>query len=103
MSYTVEGRWKEQLVYIEDGQEFIFECGWGVRPYVAYIPSAAIWDRVMPQWMRGRREEIVARLATEGRHRLEDTEEGYGNVSGDGVSGEETVGGDVDGNTVGED
>lgn len=79
-SYKVEGRWKEQLVYIEGDQEFVFDCGWGVTPPVAYLPSARIWDWVTPGWMRGRREEIVRRLAADGGHRLEDTETGYGSV-----------------------
>ena len=84
MSYKVESRWKEQLVYIKDGEEFVFDCGWGVTPHVAYIPSDAIWDRVVPQWMRGRREEVVARLAADGGHRLEDTEVGYGRLEAEG-------------------
>jgi hypothetical protein len=76
-AYGVESRWKERLVYIEGDQEFTFDCGWGVTPFVAYVPSAAIWDQVTPSWMRGRRDEIIERLAADGGHRLEDTEVGY--------------------------
>jgi hypothetical protein len=75
--YKVEGRWKERLVYCEDGREFEFDCGWGVKPPVAYVPSEEIWDRVVPDWLRGRRAEVVARLLADGGHRLEDTDTGY--------------------------
>jgi len=75
--YKVEGRWKEQLVYAEGEREFVFDCGWGATPPVAYVPSAVIWNQVTPLWMRDRRAEIVQRLAADGGHRLEDTEVGY--------------------------
>jgi hypothetical protein len=77
MAYSIESRWKELLVYGEDGQEFVFDCGWGVKPPVAHVPSSAIWDQVTPPWMRGRRDEIVSRLEDQGSHRLVETEDGY--------------------------
>lgn len=80
--YKIEGRWKEQLVYVEGEREFVFDCGWGVTPPVVYVPSAGIWNQVTPPWMRDRRPEIVQRLGTDGGRRLEDTEVGYPPLGG---------------------
>jgi hypothetical protein len=75
--YSVEGRWKERLVYCEDGREFDFDCAWGVDPYVVYVPTADLWDRVTPEWMHGRRNEILTRLREEGTHQTEDNDTSY--------------------------
>jgi hypothetical protein len=82
VTYKIESRWKEQLAYREGDHEFVFDCGWGVKPPVAYLPSPAIWERVTPMWMRGRRAEVVRRLECDGGHRLVDTEEGYPDCPG---------------------
>lgn len=79
--WEVEARWKEQLWYREGADAFCFDCGWGVSPLVAYIPSERIWDGVVPPFLVGRRAEVLDRLrAANDRHGhvLEDTEVGYG-------------------------
>lgn len=68
--YEVEFRWKEQVVYWEGAHGFIFPAGWGVEPPVTYVPSADTWDRVMPGWLVGRRDEVVTRLENEPGHVL---------------------------------
>ncbi|KAB8194047.1 hypothetical protein FH608_017815 [Nonomuraea phyllanthi] len=62
MNFTISEEWKERIVYREDGASFTFDCGWGVRPHVVYVPSAEYWPRVTPAWMHGRRDEILGRL-----------------------------------------
>ncbi len=44
----------------------------GVTPPVTYVPSEEVWDRVMPTWLVGRRDEIVKRLENEPGHTLRD-------------------------------
>lgn len=70
--FRIEWRWKEQLIYWEDDQGFLFEAGWGVDPPTLYVPVPAVWDLVTPPWLHGRREEVVARLVAHGGHVLED-------------------------------
>src|SRR6267143_3931481 len=42
------------------------------RPRIIWIPVAAKWDRVMPSWAVGRRDEIFARVRSElGARRLD--------------------------------
>lgn len=62
MDFTVKEEWKERIVYQEDGASFTFGCGWGVKPYVVYVPSAGYWPRATPAWMHDRRDEILGRL-----------------------------------------
>lgn len=79
-AWTVESRWKEELWYREGTDEFCFDCGWDAAPYVAYVPSPRSWDRVVPPFLQGRRDEVLARIrAANDRHGhvLEDTEVGY--------------------------
>lgn len=61
-------RWKEQLVYEEDGQAYAFECGWGASPPHVYVPAAEDWDAVVPPFLRGRREEMLALLRAKSGH-----------------------------------
>ena len=76
-SYEIEPRWKEEVVYWEGDRGYIFQAGWGVEPGVLYVPSAAVWDSAVPSWLRGRRDEVVSRLAEHSRHSLDETAEGY--------------------------
>lgn len=69
--FEVEPRWKEEVVYWEGSEGFVFDAGWGVDPPVLYVPYPEEWDAVTAAWMTGRREEIVARLGQESRHRIE--------------------------------
>ena len=76
-SYEIEPRWKEEVVYWEGDQGYQLDAGWGVEPGVLYVLSAAAWDSVVPPWLRGRRDEVVSRLAGRSGHRVEPTDDGY--------------------------
>ena len=46
---TGREEWKEILIVTdEDDQSFVFYCGWGVTPPVAYVPAEADWRRCTP-------------------------------------------------------
>jgi hypothetical protein len=36
-----------------------------------------MWDRAVPRWLRGRRDEVIARLEAHSGHVLEATDNGY--------------------------
>jgi hypothetical protein len=60
MSLTGETRWKEEFIISnEEGLSFTFDCGWGVDPPSAYVPSSADWSRCVPGWLAERREEVL--------------------------------------------
>lgn len=64
---TGHAEWKEILtVTDEDGESFVFSCGWGVEPPVAYVPAEADWRRCMPAWLHGRRDEVIALMVSMG-------------------------------------
>ena len=73
-AWSVEFRWKEEVIYWEGDHGYLFEAGWGVTPGVTYVPSADIWDAVVPSWMQGRRDKIVSRSRATPGHVLEDTD-----------------------------
>jgi hypothetical protein len=75
--FEIEHRWKEEVIYWESEQGFLFDAGWGVNPPVLYIPSVAIWREVMPDWCRERRDEVVARLREHSQHALQEDVHGY--------------------------
>jgi len=61
MALAGRTEWKEILIVTdEDDQSFVFSCGWGVEPPVAYITSAADWRRCVPPWLADRRDEVIA-------------------------------------------
>lgn len=63
MALTGMAEWKEIVVISdEEGRTYIVNCGWGVEPPVAYIPAAAIWRAKVPDWLRDRRDEVIAVL-----------------------------------------
>jgi hypothetical protein len=64
----VEFRWKEQVIYWEGTRGFVFESAWGVSPYVTAVPHADSWDDAVPRWLKGRRDEVIARLSAEEGH-----------------------------------
>jgi len=76
--YEIQYRWKEEVVYWEGSNGFLLDAGWGVDPPVLYVPSAASWADVMPDWCRDRRAEIVARLRGHSGHQVRDDDNGYG-------------------------
>ncbi len=63
-AFSIRPRWKEELWYVEGDNSFCFQCGWGVTPGYVYVPPADSWDASVPPFMRGRRDEIIARLRT---------------------------------------
>lgn len=67
-TYSVEARWKEEVVYREGDQSIVFDAGWGSEPPVLYVPSDWAWDLSTPDWLHGRRAEVVARLERDSRH-----------------------------------
>ena len=69
--YSIELRWKEEVIYWEGQRGYVFPGGWGVTPPVTYVPSAEVWDDVVPPWLRGRRSEVVSRLEEDDRHVIE--------------------------------
>ncbi len=72
MALTGYTQWKEQLfIRNEDGKEFLFDCGWGVEPPVAYLPAASDWRRCTPSWLHKQRQEVIAVMQHHG-HRVED-------------------------------
>ena len=40
----------------------MFAGAWGVEPIETYVPDDENWDRVMPEWLIGRRDLVVGRL-----------------------------------------
>jgi len=66
--YEIEFRWKEAVVYWEGARGVVFASGWGADPLATVVPDSLTWDRVMPDWARGRHDEIVARLRADDRH-----------------------------------
>jgi len=66
--FEIEFRWKEQVIYWEGSQGCVFPGGWGVDPPVTIVPDAGIWARAVPTWLRGRHDEVVAKLRADARH-----------------------------------
>jgi hypothetical protein len=67
MALTARAQWKEMLfITDEEGRTLQFECGWGVDPPVAYIPSAEQWPYWVPHWLEERRDEVIQAMAKEG-------------------------------------
>jgi hypothetical protein len=63
MALTSRTQWKEELhITDEQGRTFVFYCGWGVEPPVAYIPDPVQWTQCVPAWLRPRRDEVIAAM-----------------------------------------
>jgi hypothetical protein len=63
MALTAKSKWKEELYVLdEQGRSFMFDCGWGVTPWVAYVPPVEQWEASVPVWLYGRRDEVVAAI-----------------------------------------
>lgn len=60
--WDAELRWKEQVVYWEGNRGFLFDGAWGVAPPRTYVPDVDTWDQAVPEWLRGRRQQVVSRL-----------------------------------------
>jgi hypothetical protein len=74
-AFRVETHGREAIAYWEGDRAFLFDAAWGAKPRTLFVPAAELWDDVVPEWLRGRREEIVRRLAAETGHRIEPTDE----------------------------
>ena len=81
-SYEIEPRWREEVVYWEGDKGYVFDADWGADPGVLHVPSPAVWDGAVPQWLIGRRDDVVRRLTEHSRHRIESTDAGYAPSSG---------------------
>jgi hypothetical protein len=71
-SFRISYEWKEMLTYWEDDNGFVFECAWGVDPGIVFVPPADVWDEVMPEWLVGRRGEVVDLLRRHSAHNVKD-------------------------------
>jgi hypothetical protein len=60
LALVATARWKEEVV-VEDEERrtFVFDCGWGVDPPIAYVPALEDWSTCVPGWLRDRREEVL--------------------------------------------
>jgi hypothetical protein len=76
-SFQISYEWKEIVVYWEGDHGFEFDAAWGISPGVLYVPDASHWDAVVPQWLVGRRGEVVGRLVEHSAHTVKDTDAGY--------------------------
>lgn len=55
---------RRELMLLRDGSNWLkVQCAWGTAPGTAFLPSPEVWDSVVPDWLRGRREEAVKTLA----------------------------------------
>jgi hypothetical protein len=70
--YSIEPRWKEVVIYWEGDRGVWFYAAWGVEPPTLYVPTDEVWRTVMPEWIRGKRAEVVARLGAHSGHDLQD-------------------------------
>jgi hypothetical protein len=68
--FSIEFRWKEEIIYWEGDRGFAFFGGWGATPPITYVPDAETWDHVVPDWLRGRRDQVISRLNAERGHVL---------------------------------
>ena len=66
---------REVIAYWEGNHAVLFDAGWGAKPPTLYVPSEEIWDEVVPEWLRGRRDIVVQRLAAKSGHRVEPTDD----------------------------
>lgn len=69
-NFRIEAVWKELVEYWESDRGFVFDAAWGVEPGDLYVPAPEDWDAATPEWMNGRRDEIVARLVAFSHHNV---------------------------------
>lgn len=55
-------KWKELLVYEDNGRCLSFEAPMGKEPYDVYVPTAALWREKVPLWAQDAREKILATI-----------------------------------------
>jgi hypothetical protein len=76
-SFRIRSEIPEKLIYWEGDHGFQFDCGWGARPYVVYLPNSHLWDDVVPDWLVGRRAEVEERLRQYSGYTVAATDAGY--------------------------
>jgi hypothetical protein len=76
-SYRVQSRWREEVVYWEGSRGVVFDAGWGVKPPILYVPTQSQWGEVVPHWLRGRSEEVIARLRDHSGHVVQESYAAY--------------------------
>jgi hypothetical protein len=68
MALKAKAQWKEvTFVTDEEGRTFTFDGGWGVTPPVVAVPPEADWSRCVPEWLAGRRAEVIKVLEGTGQ------------------------------------
>jgi len=73
MALSANPQWKEEMVITdEERRSFIFECGWGADPPVAYVPAQDEWAQCVPDWLAERREEVIQAMRGTG-HRVKES------------------------------
>lgn len=72
-SWRIEFRWKEEVIFWEDGRGCVFDGAWGVDPPITIVPDAGTWNAVVPDWLQGRHDEVVGRLRAREGHIVKET------------------------------
>lgn len=79
-NFRIEAVWKELVEYWEGDRGYVFDAAWGVEPGNLYVPAPEDWDAATPEWMNGRRDEIVARLIAFSHHNVVEDEPSGGEL-----------------------
>lgn len=66
--------------YWEGDHGYVFDAAWGVDPGNLYVPAPEDWDGATPEWMNGRRDEIVARQVGCSQHHIVELEPRVGEL-----------------------
>lgn len=73
--FRVELHHREVFAYYEGDRGVLFDAAWGAKPRTLFVPAEDAWDDVVPEWLRGRRDVVVRRLARATKHRIEPTDD----------------------------
>jgi hypothetical protein len=79
-AYEIEFRWKKRVIHWEGSRGVVFPGGWGIDPPVTVDPDSVTWDRKVPAWLRGRHDQVVARLRDDQRHDVREERDDSRNV-----------------------
>jgi hypothetical protein len=71
--WRVEFRWKELVIYWENGRGCVFDGAWGVDPSITIVPDADTWNAVVPPWLQNRHDELLERLRSVTGHIVKET------------------------------
>jgi hypothetical protein len=56
---------RETVHYWQGDLGYRFDAEWEAPPGIVYVPTPELWNSCVPAWMQDRRDQIVARLATD--------------------------------------